>query len=325
MAWAASDSWVAIDFETASTRGTPCSVGLAEVDAGQVVAEHTWLIRPPTFEFAPFNVALNGITPEDCADAPDWDSSLAEILKIVDGRTVVAHNASFDLGVIRDACDEIECAWPSLNYACTLVLSRRLWPELTSHSLPFVASYLGIVEVAHHDAAEDATVAAEIGLAALGEKSCASFNDLADQLGVLIGSLSADQWSGCHGRDYQIRPPLPLEPSADADLDPAHPLYGKSVTFTGTLAVPRRQAQQAVVDHGGSVTRGPTKETDLLVTGYQDLTCLAVGATKSAKLQKAEALKAAGQELEIIGEAEFVQLLAGQDTTLSGKRSATLV
>jgi DNA polymerase III epsilon subunit-like protein len=38
---------------------------------------------------------------------------LAEILAIVDGRTVVAHNASFDLGVIRDACNETECAWPS--------------------------------------------------------------------------------------------------------------------------------------------------------------------------------------------------------------------
>jgi DNA polymerase III alpha subunit (gram-positive type) len=65
MAWGTSDSWVAIDFETASARGTPCAVGLAE------------------------------------------------ILAIVDGRTVVAHNASFDLGVIRDACNETECAWPS--------------------------------------------------------------------------------------------------------------------------------------------------------------------------------------------------------------------
>src|SRR4051794_10569407 len=98
MAWGTSDTWVAIDFETASARGTPCAVGLVEVEGGQIVDHHGWLICPPRFEFSPFNVALHGITPEDCADAPDWEASLGEILAIIDGRTVVAHNASFDLG-----------------------------------------------------------------------------------------------------------------------------------------------------------------------------------------------------------------------------------
>jgi DNA polymerase-3 subunit epsilon len=46
-------------------------VGLAEIKGGQIVAQHGWLIRPPRFEFSRFNVALHGITPEDCVDAPD--------------------------------------------------------------------------------------------------------------------------------------------------------------------------------------------------------------------------------------------------------------
>jgi hypothetical protein len=76
--------------------------------------------------------------------------------------------------------------------------------------------------------------------------------------------------------------------------------------------VRRHDAQQAVVDCGGSVTRGPTRETDILVTGYQDLTVLAAGATKSAKLSKAERLRAAGQTLTIVSERDFVRLLSGE-------------
>ncbi len=64
------DSWVAIDFEAASSRGTPCSVGLIEVMSGRVVNRHSWLIRPPVFEFSDFNVALHGITSEMCEHAP---------------------------------------------------------------------------------------------------------------------------------------------------------------------------------------------------------------------------------------------------------------
>jgi DNA polymerase-3 subunit epsilon len=75
------------------------------------------------------------------------------------------------------------------------------------------------------------------------------------------------------------------------------------------LAVPRREAQQAVVDCGAVASRGVTRHTDVLVTGFQDLTKLARGESKSAKLRRAEDLIAAGRDVEIIGESEFVLLL----------------
>lgn len=143
-----SSSWVAIDFETASVRGTPCSVGLVEVMGGEIGESATWLIRPPIFEFSPFNVALHGITPEMCRGAPDWLSTLTHIEEFRAGRPLLAHNAAFDVGVIRDACSLTEAPWPDLTYACSLVVSRRIWPGLTSYSLPFLASHLGVYEVA---------------------------------------------------------------------------------------------------------------------------------------------------------------------------------
>jgi DNA polymerase III epsilon subunit-like protein len=304
------DSWLAIDFETASSRATPCAVGLVEVEDGRPQRAHSWLIRPPIFEFWPFNVALHGITPEMCADAADWPTSLREILRIADGRPLVAHNAGFDIGVLRDACTACELPWPSLDYACTLVLARRLWPDLDSHSLPFVVSHLGIELRTHHDPCADALAAAEVGLRALDESGADDFATLAEENHVLLGRIDPEQWTGCHGRDYKA--PLPLEARPGVEVDPNHPLYDVSVTFTGALAIPRRQAQQLVVDCGGAVTRGPTQETDVLVTGYQDLTVLAAGSTKSAKLSKAEDLRGTGQPLEIVSERDFVRLVSGE-------------
>lgn len=67
---------------------------------------------------------------------------------------------------------------------------------------------------------------------------------------------------------------------------------------------------QAVVDCGGVAAKGVTRRTELLVTGFQDLTKLAQGQNESAKLRKAQELLAQGRAIEIVGESDFVKLLA---------------
>jgi DNA polymerase III epsilon subunit-like protein len=307
-----SDSWVAIDFETASTRGTPCAVGLAEVDEGHVSGRHSWLIRPPVFEFSPFNIAVHGITPDMCREAPDWEQSLERILQLTDGRPLVAHNAAFDIGVIRDACDVTGIEWPRVEYACTLVVGRRVWPSLPTHSLPFLAAHLGIDAAAHHDAGADAVCAAEIGCRALDVEEAAGLEELVAGCNATMGRLGPTEWRGSHGRGSGSGP-LPTGPTAGVTIDGDHPLYGKRIAFTGALAIPRRDAQQAAVNRGAVASRGVRRDTDLLVCGFQDMTRLATGESKSAKLRKAESLRAAGRAIEIVGEREFVELL-GEST-----------
>lgn len=303
------DSWVAIDFETASTRGTPCAVGLVEVTDGQLGERHRWLIRPPVFEFSPFNVALHGIGPEMCRDAPAWAESLGQILEVAASRPLVAHNAAFDLGVVRDACELCELERPRLEYACTLVVGRRVWPGLTSYSLPFLAAHLGIEPALDHEPAADAACAAEVACRALQAREATGLVELLDGCRATIGRLGPGEWSGCHGRDS--KPPIPSEPTPGAGVDAEHPLFGKRIAFTGALAIPRREAQQAVVDCGAVATRGVRRDTDLLVTGYQDIAKLAQGESKSAKLRRAEELRAEGREIEIVDEREFARMLEG--------------
>ena len=121
-------NFTAIDFETANSyRGSPCSVGLVKVRAGTIVDERHWLIRPPepVDWFEPFNVSLHGISPEMVADAPRWEIALPGILDFIGGDIVVAHNAGFDIGVIRYACAVDNIPWPDLRFLCTLVLARH--------------------------------------------------------------------------------------------------------------------------------------------------------------------------------------------------------
>ena len=134
-------SWVAIDFETANEhRGSPCAVALVAMQGSDIVQRYTTYIQPPpsVAYFSPFCVAVHGITANDVRRAPIWPEALDQIMRFIDGRPVVAHNAAFDLGVIRSACDQMGMPWPNLTYACTMVIARRTWP-LLSYSLPWVA------------------------------------------------------------------------------------------------------------------------------------------------------------------------------------------
>ncbi|ALX48814.1 3'-5' exonuclease [Lentibacillus amyloliquefaciens] len=153
--------FVSIDFETANEkRSSPCAIGIAVVDGGQIVDEYYSLINPMT-HFSPFNQRIHGITEDDTADAPTFAELWETLESYLSNKLVVAHNASFDMSVIRHTLDQFNLTYPEMDYLCTANISRRVWPELANHKLNTVASHHGI-QFKHHHALEDARVAAEI-------------------------------------------------------------------------------------------------------------------------------------------------------------------
>ena len=74
------------------------------------------------------------------------------------------------------------------------------------------------------------------------------------------------------------------------------------------MEIPRREAADLAASIGCSVASGVTKNTTLLVVGDQDVTKLA-GKTKSSKHLKAEQLITKGQEIRIIKESDFKELV----------------
>ncbi len=137
-------NYTAIDFETANYyRGSPCSVGLVRVRDGRAVDERHYLIRPPEGAdwFDGWNIAIHGITAEMVADAPRWKDILPHIVDFIGNDVVVAHNAGFDIGVIRYACAIDNIEWPEMRFLCTLVMARRCL-ALPTYRLPYVAEHL---------------------------------------------------------------------------------------------------------------------------------------------------------------------------------------
>ena len=156
--------FTAIDFETAnSSSASACAVGLARVRGGEVIETKGWLIQPPFphDQFFELNTRIHGLTAEDVVGAKTWSEQLADLREFCGSDVLVAHNAGFDMTVIRRACEVTGDDCPPYEYVCSLQLARRVY-RLESYRLPSVAAEAGFAEFAHHDAAADALACAHI-------------------------------------------------------------------------------------------------------------------------------------------------------------------
>ena len=106
--------FTAIDFETAnSSSGSACAVGLARVRDGRVVETAGWLIKPPPGHdrFFDVNTRIHGIREEDVAGAKTWSDQLGDLMAFAGTDVLVAHNAGFDMNVLRQACAATGDGW----------------------------------------------------------------------------------------------------------------------------------------------------------------------------------------------------------------------
>lgn len=183
--------FTAIDFETANNHAaSACSVGLVKVRDGRVVDKAGWLIRPP-FGFddmLEWNTRIHGITAADIVDAPLWADQVDALLAYVDGDTLVAHNAGFDMGVLSAAQQASGLAVPSLSYVCSLRVARKTY-HLDSYRLPVAAMAAGFEDFAHHDALADAEACAAIIVHAAKRHEVAELADLARVCGTAVGRI----------------------------------------------------------------------------------------------------------------------------------------
>jgi DNA polymerase-3 subunit epsilon len=177
---------LALDFETANERrDSACAVGLAWIADGRVVRRECHLIRPPEMRFAPGNIRVHGILPSNVADEPGFGAVMAPYLDDLARGLILAHNASFDIGVLRAGLGRAGLPVPDLSYLCTVQVARRVFPAPEGCGLGKVARRLGI-RFEHHDAGEDAYACAEIALAAMREREAADVHGLAATIGLPI-------------------------------------------------------------------------------------------------------------------------------------------
>ena len=172
-------NFVAIDFETANKfPNSALSLACTIVEDGQI--KDTWysLIKPPFLQFDPDCTAVHGIQPHEVKDAPTFDQLWPEIYeKCLKDRIIIAHNARFDVGVLRATLDHYKIAWPDNHFTDTVKIARKVWPTLVNHKLNTVGGFLG-VEFKHHYALDEAETRAKIAMAAAKETNTDSIPEL---------------------------------------------------------------------------------------------------------------------------------------------------
>jgi DNA polymerase-3 subunit epsilon len=189
---------IALDFETASASpGAVCSVGLAWIGGGRITHTAHRLVRPRDMRFHPMNIAIHGIQPHDVEHEPEFPGLWDELLPHLEQTPLLlAHNAPFDIGVLRDVLDAYGLPWPTLRFLCTVKVARAQWPDLPDHKLPTVAGHLGL-ELQHHAADSDAAACAGIALGALAASAAADLDALLSRLGLEAGRLEPGYHQPC--------------------------------------------------------------------------------------------------------------------------------
>jgi DNA polymerase III subunit epsilon len=156
--------FVAIDFETANgSPASPCAVGLIRVRGGKIVDGFESLFRPPAAHnwFSAGNIAVHGITPAMIETAPNYSEVFTEMLEFVAEDVLIAHNAPFDMGVLRASASAIGAEIPPLSYSCSLQIARKTY-NLDSYRLNQVAYAIGHEEFDHHNALADSDACSRI-------------------------------------------------------------------------------------------------------------------------------------------------------------------
>lgn len=141
-------------FDTETTGLFPGYDQLVEIAACRIKNNHTvdefqTLVNPQR-EIPPEITNLHGITESMVADAPTCEEAVKMFFDYVQEDPLVAHNASFDENFISFNCHKYRMEAGSNAIYDTLILSRRLFPELKSHGLASLTSVFKIEHEVKH-------------------------------------------------------------------------------------------------------------------------------------------------------------------------------
>jgi len=283
-------NFIAIDVETANAdMASICQIGIAIFSKDKMIDEWVTLVNPEDY-FDPINIDIHGINELDVKDAPSFPEISNKLLSFFQDTTVVCHT-HFDRVSIARAFLKYDLKIIEISWLDSAKVARRAWPQFSKkgYGLKNVAKHIGY-EFNHHDALEDAKASGHILLEA-----------------IKASNLNVSDWK------VKASKPINIESSSsksdtNRNGNPQGLLYGEVIVFTGALIISRQEAANIAINIGCQVASNVTKKTTLLVVGDQDLSKLS-GKQKSSKHIKAEKLISKGQNIRILQESDFQELV----------------
>lgn len=174
------DTYVVFDLETTGlspVNDRIIEIGAVKIENKKITDRFSAFVNPQIP--IPFNIEqLTGITDAMVENAETIDKILPEFLEFCGGAVMVAHNAGFDVGFIKEKAKTILGREFNCTVADTVALARALLPALGKFTLDHVAKALGVPPFNHHRAVDDAQACADIFLALMQKLTARGINNL---------------------------------------------------------------------------------------------------------------------------------------------------
>ena len=156
-------TFVCFDLETTglyAINDTITEIGAVKIIDGVVVDQFSTFADPGR-PIPPRVSELTGITDNMVAGAPSQSEAVKAFIEFCGGAVIVAHNAPFDTGFIRKACDDmgVEYNFTSID---TVAIARAILPELNNVKLDSLAKHFRLGKFNHHRAVDDADMLTRI-------------------------------------------------------------------------------------------------------------------------------------------------------------------
>jgi DNA polymerase-3 subunit alpha (Gram-positive type) len=160
-------TYVVFDIETtglSSTRDKIIEIAAVKIESGAITDRYQSFINPGE-ALSHFTTELTDITDEMLAPAPFIDEELPRFLAFAKDAVLVAHNALFDIGHIRENANRLNLSFDNLMVIDTLSLARYFYnQDLKRYNLKALAKFFKVKQEQHHRAEDDAFVTAQIWL-----------------------------------------------------------------------------------------------------------------------------------------------------------------
>ncbi|MGQ0574658.1 MAG: DEDD exonuclease domain-containing protein [Pseudonocardia sp.] len=208
-------TFVVLDLETTggSAGGDAITeVGAVKVRGGERLGELSTLVDPGS-EIRPGVVALTGITQGLVAGAPPLAAVLPTVLEFLGPAVLVAHNAAFDAGFLKAACERHGHPWPRPPVLCTARLARAVLTtaEAPSVALGALAALFGTATRPVHRALADARATVEVLHHLLERIGNLGVQSLEELIGLARGSARHRPTQRVRGRRH-LADALPSRP-----------------------------------------------------------------------------------------------------------------
>lgn len=267
-------------------------LGAIKYSNGNIIGRFESLVQPADVtdgEYVDeFITELTGITNEMLAAAPKTADTISRFSDFIGNSIIIGYNVGFDVNFIYDNYMEHINRPLTNDYVDVMRMARKIYPDLPHHRLKDMINVFNLSNKHEHRTFSDCE-ATEQCYERLQEEAIKQFGTLDDFVHAFIHSGSGPCASDIVGDASKVNEDSPL--------------YQQRCVFTGKLEkFTRAEAMKIVADLGGINEDGVTKNTNYLILGNNDY-------CKTIKQKKAEKNKLNGQDIQIVPETVFYDMI----------------